>query len=113
MLKDTSKESDFHADLNIKVSSNLVFIIKSYEPEKICLILENRGKNPLEVIESQRKLRHRIWCIRELYSKNFKLLSTKMWNFVFFARRKIRGAFFFKGSSYRPNGPRMSQEGSF
>ena len=40
-----------------------------------------------------------------------------MWNFVFFARRQITGAclfvvvFFFQGSSYRPSGPRMSQEG--
>ena len=50
MLKYTSKESDFHADF--KVSSNLVFVIKSYEPEKICLILENRGNHPLKVIES-------------------------------------------------------------
>ena len=52
MLKDASKESDFHADLNIYVSSNLVFVIKSYEPEKICLILEKRRKLPLKVIES-------------------------------------------------------------
>ena len=52
MLKDTSKESNFHADLNIQVSLNLVFVIKSYEPEKVCLILENRGKHPLKVIES-------------------------------------------------------------
>ena len=58
-----------------------------------------------------------------------------MWNFVFFATRQITGAclfvcFFFlfflcmfiylffsfsfsHGSSYRPSGPRMSQEGSF
>ena len=58
--------------------------------------------------------------------RSFKLLSTKMWNFVFFARRQITGAclfvlfffflFFFsfpQGSTYRPSGPRMSQEGSF
>ena len=32
--------------LNMQVSSNLVFVIKSYEPEKICLILENRGNAP-------------------------------------------------------------------
>ena len=38
MLKEPSKD--------IQVSSNLVFVIKSYEPEKICLILENRGKTP-------------------------------------------------------------------
>ena len=69
--------------------------------------LENRGSH------------HRIQRIREHYCKNFKLLSTKKWNFVFFARRQITGSclfvclFFFQGSSYRPSGPRMSQEGSF
>ena len=26
--------------------------VKRYEPEKICLILENRRKHPLKVIES-------------------------------------------------------------
>ena len=53
MLKDISKESDFYADFKyIQVSLNLVFVIKSYEPEKICLILENRGKPPLKVIRS-------------------------------------------------------------
>ena len=30
--------------LNIQVSSNLVSVIKSHEPEKIRLILENRGE---------------------------------------------------------------------
>ena len=44
-----------------------------------------------------------------------------MWNFVFFARRQITSAclfvcffvvvFFSQGSSYRPSGPKMSQEG--
>ena len=38
--------------LNISVSSSLVLRTKSYEPKKICVILENRGKRPLEVIES-------------------------------------------------------------
>ena len=38
--------------LNIQASSSLVLPIKSYEPEKICLILENRGKQPLKIIES-------------------------------------------------------------
>ena len=52
MLKNISKESDFYADFKYIISSNLVFVIKSYEPEKICLILENRGKHPLNVIES-------------------------------------------------------------
>ena len=32
--------------LNIQVSSNLICVIKSYEPEKICLILENRETPP-------------------------------------------------------------------
>ena len=32
--------------LNISVSTNLVLPIKSYEPEKICLVLENR-EHPL------------------------------------------------------------------
>ena len=38
--------------LNIRGLSNLVLPIKSYEPEKICLDLENRGRHPLKVIES-------------------------------------------------------------
>ena len=38
--------------LNMQISSRLVLLIKIYEPEKICLILENRGKLPLKVIES-------------------------------------------------------------
>ena len=52
MLKDTSKESDFHADFKYISFIEFVFVIKSYEPEKIYLILENRGKHPLKVIES-------------------------------------------------------------
>ena len=51
MLKYTSKESDFHADFIYIVSSNLVFVIKSYEPEKNYLILENREKHPIKVTE--------------------------------------------------------------
>ena len=38
--------------LNILISSNLVLLIKSYDPEKICLILGNREKHPLKFIES-------------------------------------------------------------
>ena len=34
--------------LNIQVSSRPDLPIKSYEPEKICLILENRGKHPVK-----------------------------------------------------------------
>jgi len=52
MLKDTSKESDFYADFKYISLSISVFVIKSYEPEKICLIFENRRKHPLKVIES-------------------------------------------------------------
>ena len=52
MLKDSSKGSDFHADSYEWVSSNFVFVIKSYEPERIYFILENRRKHPLRVIES-------------------------------------------------------------
>ena len=48
MLKDTSKESNFQADFKYKVSSNLIFVIKNYEPGKIYLILENRGKHSLQ-----------------------------------------------------------------
>ena len=38
--------------LNIQVSSSLVLPFKSYEPEKIFLILENRGKHRLKSLES-------------------------------------------------------------
>jgi len=42
----------------------------------------------------------RIW---KLYCRGFKLLSAKMRNFVFFARRKFMDAclFFFQGWSYQ------------
>ena len=62
---------------------------------KIFLILENREKHPLKVTESERKSHHRIQRIREPYRKIFNLLSAKMWNFVFFARRQITGACLF------------------
>jgi len=43
---DTSKEFDLYADFkDIPVSSSLVVLTKSYEPENICLIFGNRG-NP-------------------------------------------------------------------
>ena len=51
MLREHQKNHIFMLILNIQVSSNLIFVIKSYEPEKICLILENRGKHPLKVRE--------------------------------------------------------------
>ena len=38
--------------LSMQVSSSSVLPIKSYEPEKICLILVNREKHPLKVIKS-------------------------------------------------------------
>jgi len=91
----TSKESHFNDDFKNKVSQSLVLLIKSYEPEKIYLILENRGKHPLKVIESQRKSHHQIQQIREPYGRSFKLLSTKMWNFVLFATRQIMDACLF------------------
>ena len=47
----TSKELHFNADFKY-TSFILVLPIKSYEPEKIFLILENRGKYPLKTIES-------------------------------------------------------------
>ena len=46
------KNQIFMLILNIQVLSTLIFVTKGYEPEKICLILENRGKHPLKVIES-------------------------------------------------------------
>ena len=51
-----------------------------YEPEKICLILENRAKHPLKVKESSRKSHHRIQRIREPYSKknDARLILTEM-----------------------------------
>jgi len=49
ILKDTPKELDLHADFKF---ISFVLLIKSYGPEKICLILENRGKLPLKVIEN-------------------------------------------------------------
>ena len=114
----TSKELHFNADFKYIISSSLVLPIKSYEPEKICLILENRGKHPIKVVEFERKWHHQIQRIREPYCRGFKLLSTKMWNFVFFGRRQITGACLFvfsfsQGSSHRPSCPRILQEGSF
>ena len=48
----TSKESHFNADFKYIRLSSLILPIKSYEPEKICLISENRGKHSLKVIQS-------------------------------------------------------------
>ena len=48
----TSKELHFNADFKYTSSSSLVVLINSYEPEKISVILENRGKHPLKVTES-------------------------------------------------------------
>ena len=69
---------------------NLDLHIKSYEPKKICLILENRGKHPLKVIKSQQKSHQHIQLIREPYSRSFKLLSTKIWNFYFLPQDRSR-----------------------
>ena len=88
MLKYTSKESDFHAE-------------KIYEPEKICFILENRGKHPVK------GTKHTIafGVSENPIAKISSSYLQKMWNFVFFARRQITGAcllvffffFFFRG----------------
>ena len=86
---------------------NICFIKFSLCHEKLrswknCLILENRGKNLLKVIESYRKSHHQIQSIKKPCWGSFKLLST----IYFFS-------FFFHGWSYRISGPRMSREGSF
>ena len=48
----TSKELHFNADFKYISFIKFSFLpIKSYEPEKICIILENRRKHPLKVIE--------------------------------------------------------------
>jgi hypothetical protein len=68
------------------------------------------------------KSHHQIQPIRKPYYRSFKLLSAKMWNFVFFPRRKITNAclficlfvlFFPQGWSYRSSSPRILWEGSF
>ena len=46
--------------LSIQVSLSLDLPIKSYEPEKIRPILENRGKHPLKVIDLNRKSHHQM-----------------------------------------------------
>ena len=39
-------------------------------------------------------LHHPIQGIREPYCRSFKLLSTKMWNFIFLARKEDHGCVF-------------------
>ena len=51
-LIDTSKESDSYADFKYISFIHFILPIKSYEAEKICLILENMEKQPLKVVES-------------------------------------------------------------
>ena len=46
---------------------------------------------------------------REPYSRGFKLLSAKMWNFVYFARRKITDACLF--AVFFPRGDRIDPVG--
>ena len=46
-----SKELAYYADSKYISFIKYSLTIKSYEPEKICLIFEKRGKDPLEVIE--------------------------------------------------------------
>ena len=43
-----SKELHFNADFKYISLIKLVLPVKSYEPEKICFILENREKQPLK-----------------------------------------------------------------
>ena len=116
----TSKELHFNADFKyVSLIKSSLTHQKSRAWENLPYFKKIGGKQPLKVIESEWKSHHQIQRIREPYCWSFKLLSTKMWNFVFFARRQISGAclfvclFFSQGSSYRPSGPRMSQEGSF
>ena len=45
----TSKESHFNAEFKY---TSLILPIKSYEPEEIYVILENRGKHPLKATGS-------------------------------------------------------------
>ena len=50
MLKGTTKELDSYADFKYIIF--IKFSLCHQKPEKICLILENREKHPLKVIES-------------------------------------------------------------
>ena len=56
----TSEDPYFNTDFKYISFINLVLPIKSYEPEKICLVLENRGKHPLKIIESPLNENHTI-----------------------------------------------------
>ena len=119
----TSKESYFNADF--KYISFIKFS-RTYQKLRAWEVLPyfwKWGKHPLKVTESSWKSHHQIQRIREPYCRSFKLLSRKMWNFVFFARRQITDAclfvclfvfcFFPQGWSYRPSGPRILREDSF
>ena len=91
----TSKELHFYADFKYISFIKFNLTHQSYEPQKICVILGNRGKNSLKVVESQRKSYRQIQRIREPHCRSFKLLSTKMWHFVFFVRRQLTHACLF------------------
>ena len=92
-----SKELNFYCDFKYISFIKFSLIHQKLEPEKVCLILENRGKHPLKLIEPPRKSHHQIHRIREFYWRGLKLLSTKMWNlvFFFFTRRQITDACLF------------------
>ena len=52
LVMNCSKERPSSIVTKTLKNGSLILPIKSYEPEKICLILENRGKQPLKVIQS-------------------------------------------------------------
>ena len=69
-----SKESYFMLISNIQISSSLILHIKSYQPEKLCLILENRGKYPLKEPDLHQKtsntLKEPDFCADRILTKN-------------------------------------------
>ena len=67
----TSKELHFNTDFKyiihqvyLDILPSVVLPIKSYEPEKVFLILENKRKHLLKIIKSQQKSHHKIQHIR-------------------------------------------------
>ena len=91
----TSKESHFITDFKY------IRLIKFSLTHKKLRAWENwpyfrkLGETPFKSHRILRKAHHQIQRMREVYSRSFKLLFTKMWNFVFFATRQITGACLF------------------
>ena len=120
MLKDASKESDFHADFKYISFIKFSLCHHSYEPEKICLILENRGKQLLKVIESLKKITSSHSAYQRILQQIFQAPIYKNVEFRIFCQQTDHGCVFIcfflflfsfpQGSSYRPSGPRMLQE---